>query len=286
MANLPGTNISAPIVPNTTEDIYTTHYAKYGTGGWRSVANAAERDAILPARLEVGMMVVTLNDKKKWELLSISNPLTSADWQELATGTGTPLVHTHVIADVTGLQGALDSKEASIAKNTAFNKNFGTGAGTVSEGNHTHVPVQVGLGNVTNDAQVKRSEMGVANGVATLDSTGRIPISQQTLPITIILNAVSGTISIDLSAGDIWILNLNGNINSFNVTNGTAGKVYQIYFIQDAIGNRTLGTLDTKLKREEDRNILLSTTANAIDMLQLIWRNSSSVIVIPIYDFQ
>ena len=36
----------------------------------------------------------------------------------------------------------------------------------------------VGLGNVTNDAQVKRSEMGVANGVATLDTTGKIPSTQ------------------------------------------------------------------------------------------------------------
>lgn len=34
------------------------------------------------------------------------------------------------------------------------------------------------LGNVTNDAQVKRSEMGVANGVATLDERGKIPVSQ------------------------------------------------------------------------------------------------------------
>lgn len=36
----------------------------------------------------------------------------------------------------------------------------------------------VGLGNVTNDAQVKRSEMGAANGVATLDSDGKVPSSQ------------------------------------------------------------------------------------------------------------
>lgn len=34
------------------------------------------------------------------------------------------------------------------------------------------------LDNVTNDAQVKRSEMGVANGVATLDERGKIPVSQ------------------------------------------------------------------------------------------------------------
>lgn len=37
---------------------------------------------------------------------------------------------------------------------------------------------QVGLGNLTNDAQVKRSEMGKAGGVATLDSGGKVPASQ------------------------------------------------------------------------------------------------------------
>ena len=36
----------------------------------------------------------------------------------------------------------------------------------------------VGLSNLTNDAQVKRSEMGVANGVATLDGNGLVPSSQ------------------------------------------------------------------------------------------------------------
>lgn len=36
----------------------------------------------------------------------------------------------------------------------------------------------LGLNNVTNDAQVKRSEMGVANGVATLGSDGKVPSAQ------------------------------------------------------------------------------------------------------------
>lgn len=43
---------------------------------------------------------------------------------------------------------------------------------------HGVTKTQVGLGNVTNDAQVKRSEMGVANGVATLDSTGKVHTAQ------------------------------------------------------------------------------------------------------------
>lgn len=37
---------------------------------------------------------------------------------------------------------------------------------------------EIGLENVTNHAQVKRSEMGVASGVATLDSNGQVPSSQ------------------------------------------------------------------------------------------------------------
>ena len=43
---------------------------------------------------------------------------------------------------------------------------------------HGVTKAQVELGNVTNDAQVKRSEMGKANGVATLDSNGRVPLAQ------------------------------------------------------------------------------------------------------------
>lgn len=37
---------------------------------------------------------------------------------------------------------------------------------------------KIGLGNVTNDAQVKRTEMGTANGVATLDAAGKVTASQ------------------------------------------------------------------------------------------------------------
>lgn len=46
------------------------------------------------------------------------------------------------------------------------------------QGNVNITPENIGLGNVTNDAQVKRSEMGVASGVATLDSSGKVPTSQ------------------------------------------------------------------------------------------------------------
>ena len=40
---------------------------------------------------------------------------------------------------------------------------------------HTHTPAQVGLSNVTNDAQVKRSEIGTGLGVAPLDANLKVP---------------------------------------------------------------------------------------------------------------
>ena len=43
---------------------------------------------------------------------------------------------------------------------------------------HNVTKDQVGLANVTNNAQVKRSEMGSANGVATLNESGTVPSSQ------------------------------------------------------------------------------------------------------------
>lgn len=43
---------------------------------------------------------------------------------------------------------------------------------------HKVTKEQVELGNVTNDAQVKRDEMGVADGVATLDTNGKVPLAQ------------------------------------------------------------------------------------------------------------
>lgn len=47
--------------------------------------------------------------------------------------------HTHTISNVTGLQSALDGKEPLVTKKTAFNKDFGSTAGTVCEGNDSRL---------------------------------------------------------------------------------------------------------------------------------------------------
>ena len=66
-----------------------------------------------------------------------------------------------------------DAKKAGTDAQTSLTTHINN-----KENPHEVTKVQVGLENVTNDAQVKRSEMGVANGVATLDENGLVPSSQ------------------------------------------------------------------------------------------------------------
>lgn len=62
MAELKGTNVGAPIVPFTDQDIYATHEARYGKGGFRSVQTLEELRGIPEARLEEGMLVYVIDD--------------------------------------------------------------------------------------------------------------------------------------------------------------------------------------------------------------------------------
>lgn len=71
------------------------------------------------------------------------------------------LVKIKDIADNGGVTGVKGSAETSYRK-----------------GNVENSPTNIGLGNVTNHAQVKRTEMGVANGVATLGADGKVPSGQ------------------------------------------------------------------------------------------------------------
>lgn len=65
-----------------------------------------------------------------------------------------------------------------IADNGGVTGVKGNAETTYRKGNVNITPANIGLGNLTNDSQVKRSEMGKANGVATLGADGKVPTSQ------------------------------------------------------------------------------------------------------------
>ena len=61
--NIKGINVSAPVVPYTDNDVYPTHKAIYGKGGWKSVRTIEELKAIPSERLEDGCIVRVVETK-------------------------------------------------------------------------------------------------------------------------------------------------------------------------------------------------------------------------------
>ena len=91
------------------------------------------------------------------------------------------------------------------------------------ENPHEVTKDQVGLGNVTNDAQVRRDEMGQPNGVATLDNNGKVPSTQLNGQLAHVFGidgvATSDTLPTEgLATGDIYYTTDNKMFYNYNGT--------------------------------------------------------------------
>lgn len=89
---------------------------------------------------------------------------------------------------------------------------------------HGVTKTQVGLGNVTNDSQVKRSEMGTANGVATLDNQGLVPTSQLPSYVDDVID-VYATYTKD-NAGILTNIKIFSDLDKTQAVTGESGKIY------------------------------------------------------------
>ena len=113
MSSIKGTNVLAPVVPFDTTDSHASHEARYGKGGYRSVADIAERDAIPALRREAGMLVCVLTDGKVWKLgdnlTTWAEFAVASDWATLSgkPSTFTPSSHTHTASQITDFASAV-----------------------------------------------------------------------------------------------------------------------------------------------------------------------------------
>lgn len=110
--------------------------------------------------------------------------------------------------------GGITDISGKVDKTTTVNGHALSGNVTVSKSD-------VSLGNVTNDAQVKRTEMGVANGVATLGSDGKVPSSQLPSYVDDVIEAYARSGQTALSAD--WLA--TGSASGSKIT-PESGKIY------------------------------------------------------------
>lgn len=90
---------------------------------------------------------------------------------------------------------------------------------------HTHIPSEVGLGNVDNLQQIPLSQKGASSGVAELDGSGHVPTAQ--LPDT-----VTGA----LYYKGTW----NANTNTPTLSNGGGGGNKGDYYVVNVAGTTTI----------------------------------------------
>jgi hypothetical protein len=92
MANLIGTRVVQPIVPNNSADTYPTHYDEYGKGGYQSVDTLYDRDNIPIDRQKLGMGVFVNATQKLYILISKSETLSDLNWFIFVSSSGTGII--------------------------------------------------------------------------------------------------------------------------------------------------------------------------------------------------
>ena len=86
MAQIPGSvPLTGKVAPTDTTDTFATHVDIYGEGGYMTVANTTERDAITTERRKQGMAVF-VNDTN--EMYILQDGVTNANWVLFSGGSG------------------------------------------------------------------------------------------------------------------------------------------------------------------------------------------------------
>ena len=102
-------------------------------------------------------------------------------------------------------------------------------------------------------------------------------------PITTLTDAAS--IAVDFLTGNNFMVTLTDNRTLAAPSNATAGQTGLIYIAQDGTGNRTLG-YNTVYKFVSGSAPVLTTTANAMDMLVYSARSATTIDAVMLHDFK
>jgi hypothetical protein len=120
------------------------------------------------------------------------------------------------------------------------------------------------------------SGTAAAADVTTLDTTGAITGGTIILAATDTDTSNTGSITLDFSANQNFVLTFTGNVTLANPSTEAVGQAGVIVCIQDGTGSRTL-SLGTDYETAAGGGITLSTAANAVDVIPYFVKASASI---------
>ena len=248
MASIPGSvPLSGKVAPTDTTDTFATHVDIYGEGGYMTVADIAERNAITNERRKQGMAVF-VNSSNEFYILQ--GGTANTNWTLFSGGSGTGDMQDiydnstpDVTASATDKVLDLTNGEVTIAATTASGL-----SATMDLSGEEGVQISSSANNVNIDAgyDIQLSAGIAAANNASLDMTGAGLIQIQSDGPGVVLNGTGltsvvalsgqGEVSLQSAADDITINAINGDIRLTGTGIGTpaAGKVLTC---KDANGN-------------------------------------------------
>jgi hypothetical protein len=120
------------------------------------------------------------------------------------------------------------------------------------------------------------SGAAAAANVTTLGSTAAITGGTIILAATDTDTSNTGSVTIDFSAHQNFVLTLTGNVTLANPSTEAVGQAGVFVFIQDGTGSRTL-SLGTDYESPASGGITLSTAAAAVDVVPYFVKASGSI---------
>jgi len=229
MAQIPGSvPLTGKVAPTDDTDTFATHVDIYGEGGYMTVANTTERDAITSERRKQGMAVF-VNDTN--EMYILQDGVTNADWVLFSGGGG------NLAIEDEGTQ--LTAAAAKI--------NF-TGAGVTATAVGDNVTVDIPGGGGSNPDMQDVFDNSTPNIIA-VDASKTLSLSAGTTNIlTDTGSGGSGEITIQSGdAGKIVELQLDSANAEVNLT---SHGLINTKVIDSAVSTQRFGEISTELNNQ------------------------------------
>ena len=132
----------------------------------------------------------------------------------------------------------------------------------------------------TNDVTIKNDAdadvITIATGATNVAVAGQINGGTIILAETDTDTSNTGSVTIDFSAHQNFVLTLTGNVTLANPTTESVGQAGVFVFIQDGTGSRTL-SLGTEYETAGGAGITLSTAASAVDVVPYFVKAANSI---------
>ena len=221
---------------------------------------------------------ITIKNDADAEVMGVLTGTTTAAFTGQVTGTGFTGTLDGILGSGTPAAATVTTIDASgVATATTFEPDGDTSAADNAAIGYTSAEglILTGQGS-TSDVTIKNDADATVFSIATGTTTGTF--AGTVLAKTDTDTSNTGSVTLDFTANQNFVLTFTGNVTLANPTTEQVGQAGIIVCIQDGTGSRTL-TLGTDYETAGGSGVTLSTAANSVDVVPYFVKAAGSILL-------